>query len=94
MKRAGIQNFRLHDQRHTFASYDAMQVTLCRASRDVVSKRGHKDPRMTMHYWHLSDGYLRAAVNGVNLGGAAETDVKNGTHVAPAGDFAFGKSDK
>lgn len=40
-------------------------ITPCRASRDVVSSAlGHKDPRMTMHYWHLSDGYLRAAVNG------------------------------
>jgi site-specific recombinase XerD len=36
--------------------------------RGLQALLGHKDPRMTMRYSHLSDSYLRAAVNAVNLG--------------------------
>jgi hypothetical protein len=41
---------------------------------------------MTMRYSHLSDAYLRAAVNGVVLGGSDMTPAKVselGTYVAP-----------
>ncbi len=65
VKRAGIEDFRLHDLRHTFASYQAMSGV---AARGLQSLLGHKDPRMTMRYSHLSEAYLRAAVNGVQLG--------------------------
>jgi len=64
-KRAGLENARLHDLRHTFASYQAMSGV---ASRGLQVLLGHKDARMTMRYSHLSDAYLRAAVNGVVLG--------------------------
>jgi integrase len=64
-KRAGLEDFRLHDLRHTFASYQAMAGV---ASRGLQSLLGHKTPRMTERYSHLSDAYLRAAVNGVVLG--------------------------
>ena len=36
--------------------------------RGLQSMLGHKDPRMTTRYSHLSDAYLRTAVNAVNLG--------------------------
>jgi hypothetical protein len=39
---------------------------------------------MTMRYSHLSDGYLRAAVNAVNLRASAEIETKNGTYLAPS----------
>jgi integrase len=64
-KRARLEDCRLHDLRHTFASYQAMAGV---AGRGLQALLGHKDARMTMRYSHLSDEYLRAAVNGVVLG--------------------------
>jgi integrase len=80
VKRAGIEDFRLHDLRHTFASHHAMQGL---QGRGLQALLGHKDPRMTMRYSHLSDTYLKAAVNAVNLGSAAANESKDGTYVAP-----------
>jgi len=71
VRRAGIENFRLHDARHTFASYQAMAGT---QGRGLQSLLGHKDGRMTARYSHLSDGYLRAAVDRVQFGAAASGD--------------------
>jgi integrase len=74
VKRAGIEDFRLHDARHTFASYQAMSGV---QGRGLQALLGHKDGRMTMRYSHLSDAYLRAAINKVNLGnGATESSEK------------------
>jgi integrase len=70
VKRAGIEDFRLHDLRHTFASYQAMSGV---AARRLQSLLGHKDPRMTMRYNHLSEAYLRAAVNRVQFGASQQT---------------------
>jgi len=81
-KRAGLGGFRLHDLRHTFASHQAMSGV---ASRGLQVLLGHKDARMTMRYSHLSDSYLRNAVNGVVLGrsGTASQEGQVGTYVAP-----------
>jgi integrase len=65
VRRAGIEDFRLHDCRHTFASYQAMAGIQARGLQTLL---GHKDSRMTVRYSHLSDAYLKAAVNGVVLG--------------------------
>jgi integrase len=81
-KRAGIEDFRLHDARHTFASYQAMAGI---QQRGLQALLGHKDSRMTMRYSHLSDAYLKAAVNAVNLGGLG---TENGTYLAPRGSVA------
>jgi site-specific recombinase XerD len=86
VSRAGIEDFRLHDLRHTFASYQAMSGV---AARGLQSLLGHKDPCMTMRYSHLSEAYLRAAVNGVQLGRGgqpAPTGIKDGTYLAPEGE--------
>ncbi len=64
-KRASLEDCRLHDLRHTFASYQAMAGV---AGRGLQVLLGHKDARMTMRYSHLSDAYLKAAVDGVVLG--------------------------
>ncbi|HKN00567.1 MAG TPA: tyrosine-type recombinase/integrase [Candidatus Binataceae bacterium] len=64
-KRASLDDCRLHDLRHTFASYQAMAGV---AGRGLQVLLGHKDARMTMRYSHLSDAYLKAAVDGVVLG--------------------------
>ena len=82
LKRAGIEDFRLHDARHTFASYQAMAGLQPRALQELL---GHKDARMTMRYSHLANAYLRAAVDHVVIGATKrETDTENGTHLAPA----------
>jgi integrase len=78
-QRAGIEDFRLHDLRHTFCSYQAMNGV---QGRGLQALMGHKDTRMTARYSHLSDAYLREAVNQVVLG--VEDGVENGTYVAPA----------
>jgi integrase len=84
-KRAGIEDFRLHDLRHTFASYQAMAGVQTRGLQALL---GHRDNRMTMRYSHLADAYLRDAVNRVNLGSqeqkSAPDSQKNGTYLAPA----------
>jgi integrase len=64
-RRAGIEDFRLHDCRHTFASYQAMAGI---QGRGLQALLGHRDGRMTARYSHLSDAYLKAAVNSVVLG--------------------------
>ncbi len=46
-KRAGLEDLRLHDIRHTFASYQAMSGV---QSRRLQALLGHKDPRMTLRY--------------------------------------------
>jgi integrase len=65
IRRARIEDFRLHDLRHTFASYQTMNATPTRAIQALLR---HKDGRMTARYSHLSDRYLKAAVDGVVLG--------------------------
>jgi integrase len=70
MKRAGVEDFRLHDLRHTFASHQAMSGV---AARGLQALLGHKDGRMTARYSHLSDAYLKAAVTNVQLGAPKST---------------------
>lgn len=65
IRRAGIADFRLHDCRHTFASYQAMSGTVGKGLQDLL---GHKDGRMTERYTHISDKYLMEAVDRVQLG--------------------------
>jgi integrase len=86
VKRAGIEDFRLHDMRHTFASYQAMSGVQARGLQALL---GHKDARMTMRYSHLTDAYLKTAVERVNLGNARQTpadELENGTYLAPDAD--------
>ena len=80
VERAGIEDFRLHDLRHTFASYQAMAGV---QGRGLQALLGHKDPRMTMRYSHLSDSYLRAAVDAVRFGVSTDAAIKIGTYLAP-----------
>ena len=63
LKRAGIQDFRFHDLRHTFAS----QVLLRGGSlKDVQELLGHKTMTMTLRYAHLTQEHKRKAVNLLN----------------------------
>lgn len=60
MREAGIEGFRFHDLRHTFASHLAMRG---QPLETIGALLGHKDPKMTKRYAHLSPASLKAAVN-------------------------------
>lgn len=59
LKRAGIQDFRFHDLRHTFGSQLVMQGVDLRTVQQIM---GHKEIKMTMRYSHLSPGHVQEAV--------------------------------
>jgi integrase len=62
-RKADVPNLRLHDLRHTFASYLAMGGFNLRAIQQLL---GHKDLRMTARYAHLSDDHLQEAVKSLD----------------------------
>lgn len=58
-RRSGVQDFRFHDLRHTFASYMAMSgATL----RDIAEALGHKNIQQTMRYAHLLPSHTAGVV--------------------------------
>lgn len=59
LKRAGIEDFRFHDLRHTFGSHLVMQGVDLRTVQQVM---GHKEIKMTMRYSHLSPEYVQEAM--------------------------------
>lgn len=60
LKRAGIDDFRFHDLRHTFASHLAMNGWNLQTIQRLM---GHKDFKMTLRYSHLTKSHLQDAVN-------------------------------
>jgi integrase len=59
LDRAGIENFRWHDLRHTWASW---HVQMEQASR-IYSPFGWSSFEMVLRYAHLSSDHLRSAAN-------------------------------
>jgi len=57
---AGIEDFSLHDLRHTFASHLRMAGA---DLYDLQKLLGHSDPRMTQRYTHLSQEHLDSAAS-------------------------------
>jgi integrase len=60
VKRAGIENFHMHDLRHTAASYMIMNGVDLRTVADIL---GHKTISMTMRYTHLLDDHKLKAID-------------------------------
>jgi integrase len=72
LENAGIENFRWHDMRHTFASWLTMRGASLRAVAELL---GHQT-QMTMRYAHLSPGYLSNEVSLLDDVGGAKKEKK------------------
>ena len=59
----GLPNLTFHDLRHDAASTLTMAGV---PQRTVMAILGHKDPRMTMRYQHLSPGHLQDAMRALD----------------------------
>ena len=71
-RRAGIEDFKFHDLRHTFASQMIMRGANL---KDVQEILGHKTMTMTLRYAHLSQEHKKKAVNLLNgLTASAESE--------------------
>jgi integrase len=62
-RRAGIEDFRVHDLRHTFASWLVMEGAPLTEVRDLL---GHTTVRMTERYAHLAPDNHRSAIERLN----------------------------
>ena len=62
-QKLGLGDVRIHDLRHTFASF---LVNTGHSLYEVQKLLGHSDPRTTMRYAHLGQGALLAAVETVS----------------------------
>jgi len=63
LKKAGIQNFRFHDLRHSCASYLAMNGA---SLAEIAEVLGHKTLAMVRRYAHLSEAHTAKVVQSMN----------------------------
>jgi integrase len=64
LKRAGIENFRWHDLRHTWASWHVQNGT---SLQELQQLGGWASFEMVLRYAHLSSDHLREAAERVNV---------------------------
>lgn len=80
--RLGLKDLHFHDLRHDAASTLTMAGV---PQRTVMAILGHRDPRMTMRYQHVSPDHLRDAVRALDgAGREALAGSSSGTISAPA----------
>ena len=60
MRSAGLEDFRFHDLRHTFASWAIQRGATLPELKDLL---GHSSLAMVMRYAHLSPAFLSAEVS-------------------------------
>ena len=70
LAKSGVRKIRLHDLRHTFASYLVMKGV---DIRTVQTLMGHRSIVMTMRYSHLSATHLQKAIASLE-GSASRTN--------------------
>jgi integrase len=90
-KELGISDIRLHDLRHTFATWLRQQGI----ELDVIaSQLGHRDLRMTKRYARIASVQVRQAVSGLDsvLGAAPEGQRGDVSHPLVTGTRAVPKS--
>lgn len=63
--KAGLEDVRIHDLRHSFAS---RLVNNGRSLYEVQKILGHATPQMSMRYAHLASSRLQDAANAVSVG--------------------------
>jgi integrase len=63
LRRSGIQDFKFHDLRHTFASH---MIKRGASLKEIQELLGHKTMTMTLRYAHLSQEHKKKAVNLLN----------------------------
>ena len=60
VERASLKDFHFHDLRHCYGSWLAMEGVNEKGRMELM---GHRDPKMTLRYTHLSMDYKRQAVD-------------------------------
>jgi integrase len=60
LRRAGIENFRFHDLRHTWASWHVMSGTRL---QELMELGGWKSFEMVLRYAHLAPEHLKDAAS-------------------------------
>ena len=63
-RQAGLENVRLHDLRHTFASHAVLRGVPLPVVSGLI---GHANPRMTLRYAHVNDREKVAAAERIGV---------------------------
>jgi len=80
-EKAGLEDFRFHDLRHTHASYLAMSGA---TSRELMEALGHQSESMVARYSHLADEHKRRVASRLVVAVKEWADAGSATDGRPA----------